>query len=62
MVRGSPVTASQRHHGLEMEIKRKARKTATQTTSTPKAQIQLCVGRIAIHDRDSATLSIIQTG
>jgi hypothetical protein len=31
-----------------MEIKRKARKMATQTTSTPKAQIQLCVGRIAI--------------
>jgi hypothetical protein len=31
-----------------MEIKRKAKKIATQTTSTPKAQIQLCVGRIAI--------------
>jgi hypothetical protein len=57
-----PVTASRRHHGLEMEIKRKARKMATQTTSTPKAQIQFCVGRIAIHDRDPRTLSIIQTG
>jgi hypothetical protein len=31
-----------------MEIKRKANRMAAQTTSTPKAQIQLCVGRIAI--------------
>jgi hypothetical protein len=31
-----------------MEIRRKAKKIATQTASTPKAQIQLCVGRIAI--------------
>jgi hypothetical protein len=31
-----------------MEIKRQAKKMATQTTSTPKAQIQLCVGRTAI--------------
>jgi hypothetical protein len=29
-----------------MEIRRKAKKIATQTASTPKAQIQLCVGRI----------------
>jgi hypothetical protein len=31
-----------------MEIRRKARKMATQTTSTPTAQIQFCVGRIVI--------------
>jgi hypothetical protein len=31
-----------------MEIKRKANKMAAQTTSTPTAQIQLCLDRIAI--------------
>jgi hypothetical protein len=31
-----------------MEIKRKAKKMDTQMTSTPKAQIQLRAGRIAI--------------
>jgi hypothetical protein len=48
IARGSPRNSEPCHHGLEMEIRRKARKMATQTTSTPKAQIQLCVGRIAI--------------
>jgi hypothetical protein len=45
-----------------MEIKRKAKKMDTQTTSTPKAQIQLRVGRIAIMIAIPQTLSIIQTG
>ena len=45
-----------------MEIKRKAKKMDTQTTSKPKAQIQLRVGRIAIMIAIPQTLSIIQTG
>ena len=46
-----PITASQLSSRPRDGDQEKARKMATQTTSTPRAQIQFCVGRIVIHDR-----------